>query len=115
MILGKIGQKNVFYDILEGRNAFVDYKNKKLKKSKSWYCYKGVSPWFRSKIGNFSKIFFGGGGIGAEKCVYDILEGRNAFLNYENKKFKKSINWDFYKGVSPWFWSKIGNFSRFSV
>ena len=23
-ILGKIGQKNVFYDILEGRNAFLD-------------------------------------------------------------------------------------------
>ena len=63
----------------------------------------------------FFKNFLGGGGIGAEKCVYDILEGRNAFLNYENKKFKKSINWDFYKGVSPWFWSKIGNFSRFSV
>ena len=32
-ILGKIGQKNFFYDILEGRNAFLDYKNKKLKKS----------------------------------------------------------------------------------
>ena len=32
-ILGKITQKNVFYEILEGRNAFLDYKNKKLKKS----------------------------------------------------------------------------------
>ena len=32
-ILRKIGQKNVFYDILEGSNAFLDYKNKKLKKS----------------------------------------------------------------------------------
>ena len=40
-----------------------------------------------------------GGEIGAEKCVYDILQGRNAFLNYENTKFKKSINLDFYKGV----------------
>ena len=35
-ILGKLGQKNVFYDIFEGRNAFLDYKNKKLKKSKNW-------------------------------------------------------------------------------
>ena len=33
---------------------------------------------------------------------YDILEGRNAFLDYENKKFKKLKNWDFSKGVSPW-------------
>ena len=45
-ILRKIGQKNVFYDILEGRNAFLDYKNKKLKKSKNWDFSKEVSPWF---------------------------------------------------------------------
>ena len=44
---------------------------------------------------------------------YDILEGRNGFLDYKNKKLKKSKNWDFSKGVSPSFWSKIGNFSRF--
>ena len=44
--------------------------------------------------------FLLGGEIGAEKCVYDILQGRNAFLNYENKKFKNSINLDFYKGLT---------------
>ena len=44
---------------------------------------------------------------------YDIVEGRNAFLDYRNKKLKKSKNWDFFKVVSPWCWSKIGNFSRF--
>ena len=32
---GKIGQENVFYDILERKNAFVSYKNKKFKKSKN--------------------------------------------------------------------------------
>ena len=26
--LGNIGQKNVFYDILQRKNAFRDYKNK---------------------------------------------------------------------------------------
>ena len=31
-ILGKIAQENVFYDILERKNAFLDYKNIKLKK-----------------------------------------------------------------------------------
>ena len=30
--LGNIGKKNVFNDILEPRNAFLSYKNKKLKK-----------------------------------------------------------------------------------
>ena len=33
--LGNIGQENVFYDILEGKNAFLGYKNKKFKKSKT--------------------------------------------------------------------------------
>ena len=28
-----IGQQNVFYDILERKNAFLGYKNTKLKKS----------------------------------------------------------------------------------
>ena len=55
-ILGKIGQENVFYDMLERKNAFLDYKNIKLKKwknwdfsnRKNWYFFKGVSPWFLS-------------------------------------------------------------------
>ena len=34
-ILGNIGQENVFYDILEGKNAFLSYKNKKFKKLKN--------------------------------------------------------------------------------
>ena len=46
-----------------------------------------------------------------EKYVYDILEPKKAFLGYKNKKFKKSKYWAFSKGVSPWFWSKIGHFS----
>ena len=35
--LGNIGQENGFYDILEGKNAFLGYKDKKFKKSKNWY------------------------------------------------------------------------------
>ena len=44
---------------------------------------------------------------------YDIAEGRNDSLDYKKRKLKKSKNCDFSKGVSLWFWSKIGNFSRF--
>ena len=33
--LGKIGQENVFFYILEEKNAFLGYKNKKFKKSKN--------------------------------------------------------------------------------
>ena len=32
---GYLGQENVFYDILEQKNAFLGYKNKKFKKSKN--------------------------------------------------------------------------------
>ena len=33
--LGNIGQENIFNDILERQNAFLGYKNKKLKKSRN--------------------------------------------------------------------------------
>ena len=110
--LGNIGQENVFYDILEEKNAFLRYKNKKFKKSKNWHFSKGVNPWFWSKNGHFSNLIFLGN-IGKENVFYDIVERKNAFLGYKNKKFKKSKNWHFTKGVNPWFWSKNGHFSSF--
>ena len=110
--LGNIGQENVFYDILERKNAFLSYKNKNFKKSKNWHFSKGVNPPFWSKNGHFSNFFFLGN-IGQETVFYDILERKNAFLSYKNKNFKKSKNWHFSKGVNPPFWSKNGHFSNF--
>ena len=43
IFLGIIGQENVFYDIPEGKNAFVGYKNKKFKKSKMAIFPKGLT------------------------------------------------------------------------
>ena len=100
--LGNIEQENVFYDILERKNAFLGYKNKKFKKSKNWHFSKGVNPWFWSKNGHFSNFFFLGN-IGRENIFYDILERKNPFLGYKNKKLKKSKNWHFSKGVDPCF------------
>ena len=34
-VLFNIDEENVFYDILERKNAFLGYKNKKFKKSKN--------------------------------------------------------------------------------
>ena len=34
-VLGNIGQENVFYDILEPKKPFLNYQNKKFKKSKN--------------------------------------------------------------------------------
>ena len=110
--LGNIGHKNVFYYILERKNACLGYKNNKFKKSKNWDFSEGVNPWFWSKNRHFSNFFFLGN-IGQENVFYDILERKNAFLGYKNKKFKKSKNWHFSKGVNPWFWCKNGHFSNF--
>ena len=51
--------------------------------------------------------------IDQENVFYDVLEKKNDFLRHKNKKFKKSKNWDFSKGVIPWFWSTNGHFSNF--
>ena len=90
VFLGNIEQENVFYDILDRKNAFLGYKNKKFKKWKNLHFSKGVNPWFWSKNGHFSNFFLGN--IGQENVCYDILKGKIAFLGYKNKKFKKSKN-----------------------
>ena len=96
--LGNVGQKNVFYDILERKNAFLAHKNKKFKKAKNRHFPKGVNPWFRSKNGHFSNFHFLSN-IGQENLFYDILERKNAFQGHKNKKLKESKNRHFPKGV----------------
>ena len=110
--LGNIGKQNVFCDILERKNAFEGNKNKNVTKSKNWQFSKGVNPCLWSENGHFSNFFFFGN-IGKENVFYDILERKNAFLGYNNRKFKKSKNWPFSKGVNPWFWSENYHFSNF--
>ena len=60
----------------------------------------------------FFQLFFLGN-IGQENVFDDTLEPKNAFLGYKNKKFKKSKNSHFSKGVNPWFWSKNDHFLKF--
>ena len=98
LFLGNIGKKNVFYHILERKNAFLGYKNEKFKKSKNWHFSKAVNPWFWSKNGHFFNLFFLGN-ISQENVFYDILERKNVFLGHKKKKFKKSKYWHFSKGV----------------
>ena len=73
--LGNIGQENVFYDILEQKNAYLPNENNKLKKSKNLHFSKGVNPWFYSKIGHFSNLFF-----------LDIQARKSCFMIFQNAK-----------------------------
>ena len=68
---------------------------------------KGLTHGFGPKMDIFSTFFLGN--IGKENVVYDILERKNASLGYKSKKFKKSKNGHFSKGVRP----KNGHFSKF--
>ena len=48
----------MFYNILERKIRSLCYKNKELKEGKNLVFSNGVSPWFWSKIGHFSRLFF---------------------------------------------------------
>ena len=103
--LGNIVLENVFYDILERKNAFLGCRKKSLKRLKNWHFSKGVSPSFWSKNCHFSTFFFLGN-IGDENVFCDVPERKNAFLGCKEKKFKKSKNKHFSKGVNPFFFTQ---------
>ena len=85
---GNLDKENVFYDILERKNAFLRYKNKTSKKAKNWHFPRGVNPWLWSKNDHFFNLFFLSN-LGQENVFYDILERKNAFLRYKKKESKK--------------------------
>ena len=70
--LGNIGLENVFYNILERKDDFLDYKDKNFKKSKNSHFFKGNNQSFWCKNGHYSKIFFLVY-IAQENVFYDIL------------------------------------------
>ena len=75
IFFANIGQKNVFYDILQRKNFFLGYKM-------SFTIFYSEKPPFLS-----SPIL---GNIGQENVFYGILEQKKASLGYKNKKVKKS-------------------------
>ena len=86
-----IKARKMSFTVFQNKKKILAYKNKKFKKSKNSHFSKGVNPWFQSKNGHFYKFFFLAK-MGQENVFYDILERKNAFLGYKNKKFKKSKN-----------------------
>ena len=112
--LGNIGQENVFYDILDLKNDFLTYKNKKFKKSKNWHFPKRVNPWFWSKNCHFSNFFFWGN-IGQKNVFYHILE-RKKNLSWLKKKKRGSKGRKieiFPKGFTHGFGPKIAILLKF--
>ena len=110
--LCNIGQDNVFYNILERKNALLGYKSKKFKKSKDRHCSKGVNPWFQSENGHFFNFFFQG--IQARKISFMIFQKEKtpfqAIKTGSSKRRKIDI---FPKGVTHGFGPKMAIFKIF--
>ena len=48
--------------------------------------------------------------IDPEKAFADVLDKKEIFKHYKNNCLRKTQNKHFSKGVTPSFWSKIGDF-----
>ena len=88
--LDNIGYENVFYDILERKNAFLGNKNKKLKNSKNWHFSKGVNRWFCSKIGYFALFLFRQ--YRRRKCVLPGAQVPDRLLVLRYSRTKKRLS-----------------------
>ena len=112
--LGNIGQENVFYDILDLKNDFLAYKNKKFKKSKNWHFSKGVNPWFWSKNSHFSNFFFLRQ-YRPEKCVLWYSRTKKLLSRLKKRKRgSKSRKIEIFpNGLSHGFFSKMEIFPTF--
>ena len=77
---GNIGKENVFYDILERKNAFLRYKNQMLKKSKNSHFSKGVNPLLLVHKWPVLHLFFFGN-IGQENVFYNMAIFQTFFLS----------------------------------
>ena len=110
--LANIGQENVFYDILEGKNAFLGYRNKKFKKSKNSHFPKGVNACFWSKNGHFSKFFFKA--IYARKMSFTIFQNKKTPFQGTKTRSSKSPKINIFpKGLTYGFGSKMAIFPTF--
>ena len=72
------------------KKPFYGIKTRSSKSRKIDMFLKGLTDGFGPKMAIFPTFFLGN--IYQENVFYDILERKNAFLEYKNKKFKKSKN-----------------------
>ena len=91
-----------FFQVVQARKmSFMIFQNEKMplqaikttrpKSRKINIFPKGLTHGFGRKMAIFPTFFFLGS-IGQENVFYDILDRKNAFLSYKNKKFKKPKN-----------------------
>ena len=103
---------NVFYDILQRKNAFLGYKNKKFKKSNNRHFSKGVNRLFWYKKVHFSNIFFQP--VQARNMSFTIFQNeRTPFQAIKTTSSKSRKMVIFPKGLTHGFRLKIAIFPTF--
>ena len=110
--LGNIVQENVFYDILERKNAYLGFKNKKFKTRKIDILPKGLTNGLGPKNGHFSTLFFQA--IQARKMSFTISQNEKMTFQAIKTTSSKSRKIDIFpKGLTHGFGQKMAIFSTF--
>ena len=109
--LGNIGQENVFYNILERKNAFLAYKKRSLNSREIEIFPKGLTHGFGQKMAIFPSLFVGN--IGQENVFYNILERKNAFVAHKKRSSKSRKIEISPKGLAYGFGQKMAIFRSF--
>ena len=110
--LGNIGKENVFYDILQRKNSFLGYRNKKFKKSNNCHFSKGVNQWFWSKKWPFFQTFFQAKQV--RKMFFTIFYNeKTLFYAIKTKNSKSRIIDIFPQGLTNGFGPKMAFFPNF--
>ena len=112
VISAKTLRENVFDELLQRENTFVDNKNNKLINSKNWDFSNGVSPWVWSKISNFS-MFLCQAKQARKMCFTIIQRGKTTFLTLKTTtSYSRKIG-IFPKGLVHGFGQKLAIFPSF--
>ena len=106
----EISLEIIFDDRLVRKQALLHYKKADFTNWLYWFFFKGGTPWWWSKLRNYSLVCFGRK-ISLEIIFDDRLLRKKALLENKKEDFTKSPYWLFCKGGTPGLWSKIGNYS----
>ena len=106
----KISLEIIFDDRLVRKQALLYYKQADFTKWNYWLVFKGGTPWLWRKIGNYSLVCVKTK-ISLQKMFHDRIVRKQAHLHYKKADFTTWNYWLFFKGGTPWLWSKIRNYS----
>ena len=105
LVFNKIGLEIMFANHPVRKQAYLDWKKKFYQVALRRYFLKGLTHDFCKKLKFFLCLLFNK--IGLKKKFADHLVTKQAYLDWKIKILPSRLTQIFFKGVNPWFWSKI--------